>query len=99
MSLPTIVTLRPHRWTPIPGTRLHIRWDGDDEVRVHRAEFWDLSPLVRRGRVLAWARIADRPALGAWPIVPLTSRTTYRSSRSWTPLREAAGWHPHHTTG
>lgn len=80
MSPPTMVTLRPHHWTPIPGTKLMIRWDGDSEVDVHRGQVWDLSPLVRADRVLAWARIADRPSLGAWPIVPLTWRTTYRSA-------------------
>lgn len=80
MSLPAMVTLHPHHWTPIPGTNLLIRWDGDGEVRVHRGELWDLSPLVRPGPVLAWAQLADRPALGVWPIVPLARRAHYRSA-------------------
>jgi hypothetical protein len=58
-----------------------VWWDGDTQASVRRGEFWDLSPLVHPGRVLAWARIADRPRLGTWPIAPLTWRTTYRSLR------------------
>jgi hypothetical protein len=80
MSPLTTVTLRPHHWTRIPGTNLLVRWDGEYAVNVHRGEIWDLAPLVRAGQVLAWARIADRPSLGPWPLLPLASRTTYRSA-------------------
>lgn len=75
---PTIVTLRPRHWTPIPGTNLLVRWDGDAEVSVHSGEFWDVPPPVRPGRTQAWARIVDRPALGMWPIIPAEPGTAGR---------------------
>lgn len=75
-----MATLWPHRWTPLPGTRVVVRWDGEREVAVARTDgFWDLAPLAVRGRVLAWARLADRPELGVWPVVAIASRSTYRS--------------------
>jgi hypothetical protein len=70
----------PHQWTPLPGTNVMVRWDGEQEVTVRRAgEFWNLASLAVPGRVLAWVRVAERPELGAWPIGPVASRTTYRS--------------------
>lgn len=78
MNAPTFVTLHPHRWTPVPGTRLLVRWDGEEAVDVRVDGVVDLSPLVRPGKVLAWVGIAGRPGLGAWPLVPLPRRTTYR---------------------
>lgn len=78
MDAPEMIKLIPHRWTPIPDTNLVVRWDGEQEVIVWRCGgFWNLAPLVRLGRVLAWARLADRPDLGSWPIMPLTRRNTY----------------------
>jgi hypothetical protein len=75
-----MVRLVPGRWTPLPGTGVVVRWDGEREVVVQRkGEFWNLAPLVVPGYVLAWARLTGRPELGAWPIGPVASRTTYRS--------------------
>lgn len=76
---PRMVRLRPGQPTRIPGTGCELWWDGDQAVTVYRrGGFWDLSPLTRPGRVLAWQRLADRPHLGWWPIMPLTCRNTYR---------------------
>jgi hypothetical protein len=69
--------------TLIPGTRCEVRWDGDQEIAVEQhGGFWDLSPLTRPDRVMLWERLADRPHLGWWPVVPLASRATYRSRNS-----------------
>lgn len=74
------VGLLPGRWTPLPGTGLLVWWDGEQEVTVPReGGFWNLARLAVPGRVLAWARLADRPELGAWPIMPVVSRATYGS--------------------
>lgn len=78
-----LLKLVPGVPTLIPGTRCEVRWDGDQEMVLVRQEgFWDLSPLTRRGRVMAWQRLADRPHLGWWPLVALPTRTTYRSRNS-----------------
>lgn len=78
----SVLRLRPHVPTTVPGTNCEIRWDGDGEVVVHRGRdgIWDLSPLARdSGRVLAWERLTDRPHLGWWPLVPLARPATYRA--------------------
>lgn len=85
IRLMDMIRLVPGEPTQIPGTRCEVRWDGEREITVYRRRdgLWDLSPLSRRGIVLAWQRLAERPHLGWWPIVPLTSRTTYRSTHSF----------------
>lgn len=76
------VRLAQHQWTALPGTTVVVWWDGEQAITVARqGEFWSLAPLAVPGRVLAWARLADRPELGAWPIVPLGRRAVYRSPR------------------
>jgi hypothetical protein len=78
-----LVRLVPHRWTALPGTGVLVRYDGEREVTVvRRGEFWNLAPLAAPGRVLAWARLADRPELGAWPILAVASGALYRSRHS-----------------
>jgi hypothetical protein len=78
-----MMRLRPGESVRVPGTNCELWWDGDQEVTVYRrGGFWDLSPLTRPGRVLVWERLADRPHLGWWPIVPLASRNTYRSGNA-----------------
>jgi hypothetical protein len=77
-----MVRLVPGRWTPLPGTGVAVRWDGDREITVRRAgEFWNLAPLVVPGRVLAWVRLAGHPELGDWPVVAIASGSLYRSAR------------------
>jgi hypothetical protein len=44
------------------------QWDG----------IWDLSPLARPGRVLAWVAFADQPEVTP---SPLARRTSYRGDR------------------
>jgi len=74
------VRLIPGRWTPLPGTGVVVRWDGEQEITVARAGgFWNLAALVMPGRVLAWARLAERPELGVWPVVAIGSGAIYRS--------------------
>jgi hypothetical protein len=69
----------------VPGTNVAVWWQATHKVTVQRrGSLWDLSPLVRPGQVRAWAKLADRPQLGPWPITPLPSRTTYRSRTSGT---------------
>ena len=79
---PDVQTMRlvPGRWTPLPGTGVAVRWDGEQEITVARAGgFWNLAPLAVPGRVLAWARLAERPELGVWPVVAIGSGAIYRS--------------------
>lgn len=78
------IRLVPHRWTPLPGTGVVVRWDGEREITVARVGgFWNLAPLAVPGRMLAWARLADRPELGVWPVAAIASGTVY-SSRTRT---------------
>jgi hypothetical protein len=80
MDTQETVTLRPGRWTVVPGTGVAVWWEAGHEVTVRRREgFWDLCPLTIPGRVCAWVRLVDRPQLGSWPITPLATRVTYRS--------------------
>lgn len=77
-----LVRLLPDRWTPLPGTNVLVRWDGEREVIVRRSgEFWNLAPLIVPGHVLAWVRLADRPELGDWPVTAIASRSVYCSAR------------------
>lgn len=79
MSVPLMVELQPHRWTAIPGTGVAVRWDGELTVTVERrGSFWDFTALARHGPVFAWVRLAGRPELGMWPIVPLAARRAAR---------------------
>jgi hypothetical protein len=77
-----MVRLVPSRWTPLPGTGVVVRWDGEREVMVRRAgEFWNLAPLALPGRVLAWVRLTGHPELGVWPVVAIASGVLYRSAQ------------------
>lgn len=74
------VRLMPGRWMPLPGTAVVVRWDGEQEITVARVGgFWDLAPLALPGRVMAWARLAERPELGVWPVVVIGPGTIYHS--------------------
>lgn len=80
MSSIRMMRLEPRRWTALPGTNVTVRWDGEHAIVVQRCGgIWNLASLARPGRVLAWARLISRPELGAWPIVSLSRRATYRT--------------------
>jgi len=79
----SMIALRPHVPTRVPGTNCEIRWDGNHEIVIYRRAdgIWDLSPLARdQGHILAWQRLANRHHLGWWPLVPLARPATYRRS-------------------
>jgi hypothetical protein len=83
MGFPTVrlVTLHPHQWTPLPETNVTVWLDDDPELTVYQWDgIWDLSPLTRSGRVLAWAAFADQPAVRPWPLLPPPRCTRYRSA-------------------
>jgi hypothetical protein len=83
-----MLRLRPGVPVRVPGTNCELQWDGDQAVAVYRrGGFWDLSPLTRPGLALLKERLAERPHLGWWPIMPLASRNTYRSGQP-TPIAE-----------
>jgi hypothetical protein len=63
------VRLAPQRWTALPGTNVTVWWDGEDHRRLAR-------------RVLACARLADRPELGVWPVAAVASDSIYRSRQA-----------------
>jgi hypothetical protein len=77
MSTPTLVTLRPGRWTPVPGTRCEVRWDGEREITVHRQDdAWDLSAIPSPpGYLLARVHGPGRPPSPPWPIEAAPLRT------------------------
>lgn len=55
--------------------------DDDREIPVYQWDgIWDLSPLTRHGRVLAWAAFTDQPRVRPWPLLPPARRTGYRSN-------------------
>jgi hypothetical protein len=75
MSTPTLARLVPGRWTPVPGTRCEVRWDGVEEISVHRREdALDLSAVPAPGYVLARIVRAGR-AGPPWPVLAPTLRT------------------------
>ena len=74
------VELLPGVPTRIPGTRVELRWDGDRPTTLHaRAGKWDLHPLLSPGpaQLLAWQRLATRPHLGWWPLLPVLNPADY----------------------
>lgn len=77
-----VVILIPGVPVGLPGTNVELRWDGEGEAALVRGTngIWDLSPLARRGRVLLWQRLADRPHLGWWPLLPVAVPRIYRAA-------------------